>query len=198
MDKKRLEHFKNKLLEERKKTEDSLKNIIKRTEDSADQEDSELSSYGNHPADSGTELYLEEQDLGFEQQLEGVLEEIDQSLEDIENGDYGYCNNCEKLISEERLEILPYAKTCLGCSDEEREEKMESDNSLRYKRDNSKKTMGYDVEDGYRDEFKDNVVADDPSYSTGDNLGIKDEREDYEITEEIEDLTFNEDEDDLR
>lgn len=198
MDKKRLEYFKNKLLEERKKTEDSLKNIIKRTEDSADQEDSELSSYGNHPADSGTELYLEEQDLGFEQQLEGVLEEIDQSLEDIENGDYGYCNNCEKMISEERLEILPYAKTCLGCSDEEREEEMKSDNSLRYKRDNSKKTMGYDVEDGYRDEFKDNVVADDPSYSTGDNLGIKDEREDYEITEEIEDLTFNEDEDDLR
>lgn len=119
MDKKKLEYFKNLLLEERKETIENLENIKEREEDIGEQLDNELSSYGNHPGDIGTELYMQEQQIGFKEQLEQKIQEIDQSLEDIETGEYGYCNNCEEIISEERLEIIPYAKECLDCSDEE-------------------------------------------------------------------------------
>lgn len=200
MDKKKIEYFKARLLKEREKTLDSIKNMEKRTEKLNDQMDSELSNYGNHPADSGTELYLKEQDYGFEEQLEETLKEIDQSLDDIDKGKYGYCDNCQKMISEERLEVLPYAKTCLSCSDGEIESKDRNndDEILEYKKDTSEETLGYNREDGYRDTFKDNVVPNDPSYSTGDKTGIEDERDEYEITEEIEELTYQENEDDLR
>lgn len=198
MDKNRIAYFKSRLLEEREKTLDSLKNIEKRTDSSSEQVESGQSSYGNHPADEATELYLKEQDQGFENQLEETLQEIDQSLEDIKNGEYGYCKNCEKNISEERLEILPYAKTCLACSDDQIVEEKYETEMLKYKKDSSKETMGYSREDGYKDIVEDNIVPNDPSYSTGDNIGIKDERDDFEITEEIEDMTYEEDEDDLR
>ncbi len=121
MDKKKLEHFKSRLLEEREKTIDLLEGIQDRLEESKKDIDSQP-TYSNHPADKGTELYMRTQNLGFKEDLEDTLDEIDQSLEDIENGTYGYCNNCEKIISEERLEIIPYAKTCLGCSDEDLED----------------------------------------------------------------------------
>lgn len=121
MDKKKLEHFKSRLLEEREKTIDLLEGIQDRLEESKKDIDSQP-TYSNHPADKGTELYMRTQNIGFKEDLEDTLDEIDQSLEDIENGTYGYCNNCEKIISEERLEIIPYAKTCLGCSDEDLED----------------------------------------------------------------------------
>ncbi len=201
MDKERIEYFKSRLLEEREKTLDSIKNIEKRTQELEGQVESELSTYENHPADSGTELYLKEQDYGFEEQLKETLEEIERSLADIEKERYGYCDNCQKMISEERLEVLPYAKTCLACSDGEETEikdRSNEDEILEYKKDTSEETLGYSRKDGYRDTFKDNVVPNDPSYSTGDKLGIEDERDEYEITEEIEELTYQEDEDDLR
>lgn len=203
MEIKRIEYFKSRLLEERKKAEETLKNIEEREESSNEQMKNELSTYDNHPADIGTEVYMAEQEKGFRSKLEDTIEEIDASLEDIKNGKYGYCDNCEKMISEERLEVLPYAKSCLGCPDKEVEDgkkefETRDDERLGYRRNTSKETMGYDRDDAYRDALKDNIVPNDPSYSTGDNIGIADEREDSEITDEIEELSYEEDEDDLK
>jgi RNA polymerase-binding transcription factor DksA len=119
MDNKKIEYFKSRLLEEKEKAVESLKNMEEREDESNEQMNSELSTYDNHPADIGTEVYMMEQQKGFKNGLEDTIEKIDQSLEDIKNEKYGYCDNCDKMISEERLEVLPYAKTCLGCSDED-------------------------------------------------------------------------------
>lgn len=196
MDKKKIEHFKTRLLEERKKTIQSLEDIEKRQEESQDKIDSQLSSYSNHPADKGTEVYMRAQDQGFIENLQETLDEIDQSLEDIENNRYGYCDNCEKMISEERLELIPYAKTCLGCSGEEPEDDVikEYETIEDKRRPSSDENVGYDRDDVYVDVMEDNIVPNDPSYSTGDNLGIEDEREDYEISEEVEDMYYEIDE----
>ena len=194
MDKKKREYFKTRLLEERKKTIELIEDIEKRQEESEDKTDSRLSTYPNHPADEGTEVYMRSQDQGFIENLEKTLNEIDQSLEDIEKDRYGYCNNCEKMISEERLEIIPYAKTCLGCSGTEDDVISEYETVEDEKRANSNEDGGYNRNDVYVDLMEDNIVPNDPSYSTGDNMGIEDEREDFEITEEIEDMYYEIDE----
>lgn len=47
--------------------------------------------------------------------IERVLKEIDAAFERLENGGYGDCVRCGKAIPIERLEILPYARACVGC-----------------------------------------------------------------------------------
>lgn len=199
----KLEYFKSKLLEEREQVVKSLKNRGERESETREQLNSELSSYDNHPGDTGTETYMIEQEKGFKKQLEDTIEKIDESLEDIKSGRYGYCDNCDKEISEGRLELIPYAKSCLECSDEEIEDEADlefetrDDERLGYKTNTSKINMGYDREDVYRDTMQDNIVPNDPSYSTGDNMGISEEKEDFEITDEIQSLSYEGIEDDL-
>lgn len=118
MDNKKLEYFKKKLLNAKEEQLESLKNREKEEDENIDLFDSELSSYDNHPADIGTEVYMMEQEKGYKEQIKITIEKIDNSLEDIKNGEYGACVNCNEKIKEERLELIPYAKTCLKCSNQ--------------------------------------------------------------------------------
>lgn len=184
MENKKLEYFKNKLLEEKEKQLESLKNKEKEEDESLELFDSELSSYDNHPADIGTEVYMIEQEKAYKEQIKNTIKEIDSSLEDIKNNKYGICNNCNKKIKEERLELIPYAKTCLGCSDNDDSENSIENNKIyesvayekfELKNNEEKENVGYDREDVYEDIVEDNIVVKDPSFSTGDNIGIVDE-----------------------
>lgn len=47
---------------------------------------------------------------------EQLLQEIAESLQRIESGDYGYCELCDDEIAEKRLEINPAARYCITCS----------------------------------------------------------------------------------
>ena len=60
-----------------------------------------------------------EQDKGFKNKLDDTLNEIEDSLEDIKNRTYGICKICDKYIDEERLQLIPYLKTCIDCSNDE-------------------------------------------------------------------------------
>lgn len=58
--------------------------------------------------------------LPVERSLEEKLKDVNIALEKIEKGTYGKCENCgeegcECEISEERLIVLPEAKTCNSC-----------------------------------------------------------------------------------
>ncbi|MFH8930218.1 TraR/DksA C4-type zinc finger protein [Streptomyces pristinaespiralis] len=44
-----------------------------------------------------------------------VLAEIDAAFVRLEAGGYGLCEECRRPIPVERLEILPYARCCVGC-----------------------------------------------------------------------------------
>ncbi|WP_243385949.1 TraR/DksA C4-type zinc finger protein [Bacillus kexueae] len=72
----------------------------------------ELSSYDNHPADEGTELFEREKDIALNEHLEFEYAEINAALDRIDNGTYGTCSVCGKEINLERLEALPTAYTC--------------------------------------------------------------------------------------
>jgi len=72
----------------------------------------ELSSYDNHPADEGTDLYEREKDIALEEHYELELGNIDQALTAMENGTYGKCKTCGKEIPLERLVALPNTIYC--------------------------------------------------------------------------------------
>jgi len=72
----------------------------------------ELSSYDNHPADEGTDLYEREKDLALNQHTDLQLLNINKALEAMENGKYGTCEVCGKEIPFERLEALPNTTYC--------------------------------------------------------------------------------------
>ncbi|WOH36545.1 TraR/DksA C4-type zinc finger protein [Thalassotalea fonticola] len=46
------------------------------------------------------------------------LQKIQQTLAMLQTEQYGICTECGKQISKERLEALPYTKTCFNCSQE--------------------------------------------------------------------------------
>lgn len=57
-----------------------------------------------------------ERDKAIEHNLELELREVEESIEKIEEGDYGVCNNCKKKIQEGRLEAKPTASLCINCA----------------------------------------------------------------------------------
>ncbi len=73
----------------------------------------ELSSYDQHQADVGTETFEREKDLSILQEVEGELADIEHALQRLDDGTYGTCEACGKLIGDDRLEALPAARFCL-------------------------------------------------------------------------------------
>jgi DksA/TraR C4-type zinc finger protein len=47
------------------------------------------------------------------------LREIHAALERIERGIFGRCDDCQALIEDERLETVPWERSCAGCRGEE-------------------------------------------------------------------------------
>ncbi|WP_163184285.1 TraR/DksA C4-type zinc finger protein [Neobacillus sedimentimangrovi] len=73
----------------------------------------ELSSYDNHPADEGTDLYEREKDNALLERYKIQLGNINKALQSMENGTYGKCEVCGKDIPVERLEALPNTTYCI-------------------------------------------------------------------------------------
>jgi RNA polymerase-binding protein DksA len=46
-----------------------------------------------------------------------IVGQINSALHRIESGEYGICTECGAEISEERLEIVPYAALCIKCAE---------------------------------------------------------------------------------
>lgn len=68
--------------------------------------------------EEATETAEWEKRLAVERRLRGLLADIEHALAKIEKGTYGRCDNCGKLISQDRLEALPQASLCMSCKAE--------------------------------------------------------------------------------
>lgn len=73
----------------------------------------ELSSYDNHPADMGTELFERGKDLALNEHAEKELEKINEALHAIEERTYGICSVCGTDILYERLLAVPTTDRCV-------------------------------------------------------------------------------------
>ncbi|MCL6560234.1 MAG: TraR/DksA C4-type zinc finger protein [Firmicutes bacterium] len=80
---------------------------------------SELSTYDNHPADIGSELFERSKDFALRENAMVTIAAIDDALEKIEKGTYGICDVCGKEIAVERLEAMPSTTICRNCKEAE-------------------------------------------------------------------------------
>jgi len=112
----RLKYFAAKLRDEK----DRLRGLMGRLEQTGLGSEmreslSELSTYDNHPADIGDELFERSKDLALRDNAHITLENVENALERIKDGTFGKCGTCGKEIDEARLEALPWANECMHC-----------------------------------------------------------------------------------
>ncbi|HVU24274.1 MAG TPA: TraR/DksA C4-type zinc finger protein [Opitutus sp.] len=84
-------------------SEETLKRSSK--DDSGD-----LSSYGQHMADAGTDTFDRDFALSLVSSEQEALSEIDAAIKRIHNGTYGICEITQKPIAKERLLAVPFTR----------------------------------------------------------------------------------------
>jgi RNA polymerase-binding protein DksA len=109
-----VEHFKQRLLDERARAQEALDYLHEENPGSMEDETQEIPS-DNHPADVATITLDREIDYTLEENEERVLAAIDAALKRIEEGTFGTCRSCGEQIAIERLEALPYTTQCIDC-----------------------------------------------------------------------------------
>jgi RNA polymerase-binding transcription factor DksA len=116
MDKDLLEKFKQKLLKEKEVMERSLQSFAKKDEKLKGDWDTLFPEFNSGSLEEAADEVEEyESRLPIEHTLELRLKDINLALEKIKQGNYGKCEKCGKEIPEERLKLLPEARTCTQC-----------------------------------------------------------------------------------
>ncbi len=72
--------------------------------------------YGNHMADDASYAYEQAASFSLQQNVKGLLAQVNEALERFENGTYGVCAQCGQSIDHARLKAIPYAPLCIHCA----------------------------------------------------------------------------------
>jgi len=108
LDKKTISRFKHILLKEREQIVGEVKQIV---ESSQEMGQDGIQDIGDEAAN----IYNKQVLLSLNENERMRLQEVDESLDRIENGTYGICEECGGPISLKRLEVRPVAKYCVPC-----------------------------------------------------------------------------------
>ena len=104
------------LLKERDKVGGDLSHIAKDTLNrSARDSSGDLSGYSYHMADMASDDYERDFSLGRATDEQRLLYAIDEALKRVEDGTYGSCLQCGKLIPKTRLKAIPHTDLCIEC-----------------------------------------------------------------------------------
>ncbi|MCU0484113.1 MAG: TraR/DksA C4-type zinc finger protein [Chloroflexi bacterium] len=72
-------------------------------------------TYGSQAA-AASHVFAQQRDLALREQAERRIHAIDHALARLDAGTYGTCEICGNEIPAERLEVVPWATTCVACS----------------------------------------------------------------------------------
>jgi len=107
--KKELEYFRKRLLDEKEKAEIRIKNLKESIGDLNEAELDEKSSLDDHQGNIGTDELNKETKYTMIEKEKKKIEKIIVALDRIADGNYGICLATGKPIAKERLEAIPYA-----------------------------------------------------------------------------------------
>ena len=110
MDKRKTKSYRDRLLARR----ESLFSQVTEAEMSSRERDLEATQ---DPADMAANAYTKELLISMSANDRKLLQLIDEALERVEGGEYGECVNCGELVSEKRLDAVPWTRYCLKCQD---------------------------------------------------------------------------------
>lgn len=102
-----LEHFRQLLVAWKRELQEEVERTVHHMRDDAN----------NHsdPADRATQEEAFALELRARDRERKLIRKIDQSLEKIRTGDYGFCEQCGVEIGLRRLEARPTATLCIDC-----------------------------------------------------------------------------------
>jgi RNA polymerase-binding protein DksA len=118
LDKQVLETIKKELLLRREQIINSLEDISQPDIHEADNLGSKFPEYGDKPDENAQEISDYSTNSAAEKVLEKTLEDINGALKRMENGTYGICKYCGKMINPKRLQARPVASACITCKNE--------------------------------------------------------------------------------
>ena len=101
------------LEEERERLQGIADDLQREREESVSDTGGELSSFDQHPGDSGTETFEMEKNVSLREQVDDELREIEAAFQRLERGTYGTCQACGRPIGDERLEAMPATRFCV-------------------------------------------------------------------------------------
>lgn len=112
LDKNFIEERKKDLFAKKEKLEEELsKMAIKEGDDYKPK----FPSIGDKDEDNELEVSKFDQRVDAEERIEQMLNETKKALKRVENGKYGWCENCNQEIDPARLRAIPWASTCIKC-----------------------------------------------------------------------------------
>jgi DnaK suppressor protein len=101
------------LEEERTRLQGIREGIQRERDDAISDAGGELSSFDQHPGDSGTETFEMEKNVSLLEQVDDELLEVEAAVQRLERGTYGTCQVCGRPIGDERLEAMPATRFCV-------------------------------------------------------------------------------------
>jgi RNA polymerase-binding protein DksA len=117
------EYFREIILKKRKEILHELSYLRETSMDAtSDQYSGDNSTYSYHMADQGTDAGEREKAFLFASREGKMLRLLDQAIERIELGTYGYCQETGAPIEFKRLEAIPHARLCIAAKKRHEEE----------------------------------------------------------------------------
>lgn len=107
-----LQDIKNFFINERKVLEKRLRQV---TDADPFQDPDHAHSNADVGEDANEEVQHEQAQANRET-LQKKMKDIDQGLQRIEKGTYGYCQQCHNMIDTDRLSSNPYTLLCISCA----------------------------------------------------------------------------------
>jgi DnaK suppressor protein len=109
-------HIEQRLMQERERAQVSLDRYQELTRTSTE-DDGDLTQYKQHLADEGTDTMEQEKAMLLLQNESEMASQIDEALQRLykEPEKFGVCDSCGRDIQLERLDLVPWARTCAEC-----------------------------------------------------------------------------------
>ena len=123
LNKKELLEYQKLITKRKSEIQDALEHISEETLKKSQKDAAgDISGYTFHMADVATDTYDREFSLGIASNERQMLYELDDALKRIDDGTFGFCEDCKNAIAKSRLKAVPHARLCLACQ-EKREKK---------------------------------------------------------------------------
>jgi DnaK suppressor protein len=100
-------------------TREHLEQRLQDTREDLAQLDDRLEAKGEYGLGRGDPLIVRwELNLALRQEMEQRVEQLEDALERLDEGEYGICESCQQPIDPGRLEVLPRTRLCITCARE--------------------------------------------------------------------------------
>lgn len=110
-----LSKIKTLLTEEKSTLEKELAKFAKKNTRVSGDYNSNFPEYGDKDDENAAEVAEYAAEVPLEESFEKTLRDVNQSLQRLEDGNYGICKYCKKPIDEKRLLARPTSNACVSC-----------------------------------------------------------------------------------